>query len=109
MCKFWEILPIFSLIDPAKVLKTQILKKVCATSKDLKENVEFSNIMLLGSFKINMIASIDNNKKQTLFISKCDIVLPWFALPLKSVIYENIQNSMLEYIDLLTQSLCYSS
>ena len=96
----------FSRIIPGKVLSTHILKKVCATSKDLEENVTFSNIILLGSFKIKMKANIDNEKKQTLFILKCDLVLPWFALPFKSKIHEHIQNSMLEYIELLSNSLC---
>ena len=53
-----------------------------------------------------MIASIDNQKKQTVYVSKCDVVLPWFTIPLKSLIYKHIQNSMLEYIDLLSNSLC---
>ena len=96
----------FTQYFAGKYLRTHISKKVCATSKDLIEDVEFSNIVLIGSFKINMSASIDNQKKETVYVSKCDVVLPWLAIPLKSLIYKHIKSSMLEYIDLLSNSLC---
>ena len=101
-----QVPKVFSEYMPSKMSKTHILKKVCATSQVLKEKVQFSKILFIGSFEIDMIATIDNHKNQTLFTGNCDIVLPWFAHPIKSAIFRHIKNSMLEYIDLLSNSLC---
>jgi hypothetical protein len=101
-----QVPKVFSEYMPSKMSKTHILKKVCATSQVLKEKVQFSKILFIGSFEIDMIATIDNHKNQTLFTGNCDIELPWFALPIKSAVFRHVKNSMIEYINLLSNSLC---
>lgn len=100
--------PLSSYI-PSNVLETNVTKQVCASSTHLSEHVRFSNIVMLGSFSLVLEASIDNDKHAAVFDSACDITLPWFALPLKPLILQRLQHSVVEYMQLLTDSLCATS
>lgn len=96
----------FSSYVPAQMLRTNVSKHVCVASRSLQETVVFSEILMLGSMTLTLEGTIDNHKRQASFSSSCDIRLPWFAIPLKLLIYDHIRRSMLEYMDILHDSLC---
>jgi hypothetical protein len=81
-------------------------KKICSTNKNLIETVKFSKIFLLGEFTVDLNAEIDEKRQETAFQITSEIDLPWFVLPIKSIISEEIRKSMKEYIALLGHSLC---
>ena len=91
---------------PNNVLKTNVTKEVCASSEHLSEHVRFSNIIMLGSFSLQLESTIDNDKHTAVFDSSCEITLPWFSLPLKGLILKHLQQSVVEYMHLLADSLC---
>lgn len=97
---------VFASYVPSRALQTSVWKKVCAKSQELVEVVNFSNVILIGGFSLQLQATIDNDKRQTVMSSTCDIIVPWFAQPLKQMIFSHIKDSMLEYMHLLADTLC---
>ena len=91
---------------PGAKMQTHLHKKICSTNKHLIETVKFSKKILLGQFTVDLNATIDDKRQQTDFQITSEIDLPWFVLPIKSIISEEIRKSMKEYIALLVNSLC---
>jgi hypothetical protein len=91
---------------PGAKMQTHLHKKICSTNKHLIETVKFSKKILLGQFTVDLNATIDDKRQQTDFQITSEIDLPWFVLPIKSIICEEIRKSMKEYIALLVNSLC---
>jgi len=91
---------------PSRVTETHVYKQVCANSNELIERVRFSKILFIGSFSINLQSTIDNEHQRADFSATSDMPLPWFTHPLKKMIFENVKNSILEYMHVLTDSLC---
>jgi len=94
---------------PSRVTETHVYKQVCANSNELIERVRFSKILFIESFSINLQSTIDNEHQRADFSATSDMPLPWFTHPLKKIIFENVKNSILEYIHVLTDSLCATS
>ena len=91
---------------PSRATETHVQKQVCASSEELTERLRFSKIILLGSFTLHLKSSIDNVQRQAVFVSTGDIALPWFTQPLRQLIFDHLNKSILEYIHLLANSLC---
>jgi hypothetical protein len=97
---------VFLSYIPGAKMQTHVHKKICSTNKNLIETVKFSKKFLLGQFTVHLNAAIDDTRQQTAFQITSEIDLPWFVLPIKSIISEEIRKSMKEYIALLVNSLC---
>jgi len=91
---------------PARVTETHVYKQVCANSNKLLERVRFSKILFINSFAINLQSTIDNEHQRADFIATCNMPMPWFAQPLKQIIYGHVKKSIVEYMHLLADSLC---
>lgn len=91
---------------PSQAMKTDIDKQLCSSINGLTEAVHFSNIIFLDTFTVTLRARIDNNKANVIFDSTCDIALPWFTQPLRKIIFAHISDSILEYMNILADSLC---
>jgi hypothetical protein len=96
----------FTDFIPSRVTETHVQKQVCASSEQLTERLRFSQIILLGSFTLQLKASIDNVQQQAVFIATGEITLPWFTQPLTQLIFGHLNKSIVEYIHLLANSLC---
>ncbi len=96
----------FSSYLPKRVLDTNISKIVCASKEHMNEVVTFSNIMFVGDISLQFESTIDNSKREVVFDTTGDMSFPWFAVPLKQFILIHLQRSILEYINLLVDSLC---
>ena len=101
-----QLPPGFANYIPSQAMNTDVSKQVCSSSKELAETVLFSNIVLLGSFTVKLQAIIDNEEANATFDSTCDIALPWFAQPLRKIIFAHISDSILEYMHILADSVC---
>jgi hypothetical protein len=101
-----QLPPGFANYIPSQAMNTDVSKQVCSSSKELAETVHFSNIVLLGSFTVKLQAIIDNEEANATFDATCDIALPWFAQPLRTVIFAHIRDSILEYMHILADSVC---
>lgn len=101
-----KVPPGFAAYIPSNVMATHVQKQICASSNELTERLRFSKIVLLGGFTLKLQSSIDNEQQHAVFASTCDIALPWFAQPLRQLIHGHISNSILEYMHVVTDSLC---
>ena len=92
------------------MLDTNISKLVCASREHLNEVVSFSNIMLVGDISLQLESAIDNSNREYYrevhFDESVDMSFSWFAVPLKQFILIHLQQSILEYNNLLVDSLC---
>ena len=97
-----------SFVDfiPSRVTETHVHKQVCANSNELIERVRFSKLLFIKSFTITLHSTIDNDHQRANFSATTDMPLPWFTQPLKQIIFGHVQNSIVEYMHLLTDSLC---
>jgi hypothetical protein len=96
----------FADFIPSRVTETHVNKQVCGSRTELTERLRFSKIMLLGGFTITLHSSIDNERQLVVFACTCNIALPWFTQPLRQLIFGHVSKSILEYMQLLTDSLC---
>ena len=97
-----------SFVDfiPSRVTETHVHKQVCANSNELIERVRFSRLLIIKSFTITLQSTIDNDHQRVDFSATTDMPLPWFTHPLKQTIFRHVKNSIVEYMHLLTDSLC---
>jgi hypothetical protein len=96
----------FADFIPSRVTETHVQKQICASSNELTERLRFSKIMLLGSFTLQLKSTIDNVQQHAVFVSTGDIALPWFVQPVRQIIFGHLKKSILEYTNLLANSLC---
>jgi len=97
-----------SFVDfiPSRVTETHVHKQVCANSNVLIERVRFSKLLCIKSFTITLQSTIDNDHQRVDFSATSDMPLPWFTKPLKQIIFGHVKDSILEYTQLLANSLC---
>jgi hypothetical protein len=87
-------------------LPLSVSKRICVSGRHMHERVVFSDLLLVGSFGIDINATIDREPDQLAVETSLEIEVPWYLAPARETVLKHIKQSVAEYIQLLADDLC---
>jgi hypothetical protein len=102
-----QLPPGFANYIPSQAMLTDVSRQLCSSKQQQRAHRNSSLFEHRTPWYLySEAASIDNEEANATLDSTCDMVLPWFAQPLRQIIFAHISNSILEYMHILADSLC---
>jgi hypothetical protein len=87
-------------------LPLSVAKGICASGRHMHERVVFSDLILVGSFSMDINATIERRPDRLAVAASSEIEVPWYLAPARETVLKHIKRSVAEYIQLLADDLC---
>ena len=88
----------------SNLLFADVSKRICVQDNRLSESVIVYGVPFVETFKMTISASVNTDKVE--YKSYSDIATPWWLVVLSSQIKEHVRKSIMQYLHILTASLC---
>lgn len=103
---FIEIPSFFNSYLASHVLPMGVSKTVCASGQHMHEHVVFSDLLVIGSFDMDLNATIEHTQQRLSVTASSSITIPWYLTPIGDTVIKHIKESLVEYIGILADELC---
>jgi len=94
----------FQHFVPSRVLRANMLKKVCVSGSALQETLVLNELLLVDTLRIDMNATL--HAHSVAFASSTELVVPWFLRLFENTVKQQLEASLREYHALLAATLC---
>jgi hypothetical protein len=108
----------FQHFVPSRVLRANMLKRVCVSGSALQETLVLNELLLVDTMRIDMNATLHSDahsaapsaapsaKNRVAFVSSTELAVPWFLRLFENSVKQQLEASLREYHALLAGSLC---
>ena len=104
----------FQHFVPSRVLRANMLKRVCVSGSALQETLVLNELLLVDTMRIDMNATLHSAapsaapsaKNRVAFVSSTELAVPWFLRLFENSVKQQLEASLREYHALLAGSLC---
>jgi hypothetical protein len=103
---FIEIPSFFNSYLASHVLPMGVSKTVCASRQHMHEHVVFSDLLVIGSFDIDLNATIAHAPQHLSVAAASVIAIPWYLTPIRDTVLKHIKESLVQYIGIMADQLC---
>jgi hypothetical protein len=103
---FIDIPSFFNSYLASHVLQMGVSKTVCVSGNHMHEHVVFSDLLVIGSFDIDLSATIEHTPQSLSVTASSGISVPWYLTPIRDAVFKHIKTSLEEYIGLMAGQLC---
>jgi hypothetical protein len=103
---FIDIPSFFNSYLASHVLQMGVSKTVCVSGNHMHEHVVFSDLLVIGSFDVDLSATIEHTPQSLSVTASSGISVPWYLTPIRDAVFKHIKTSLVEYIGLMAGELC---
>jgi hypothetical protein len=72
----------------------------------MHEHVVFSDLLVIGSFDIDLNATIEHAPQHLSVAAASVIAIPWYLTPIRDTVLKHIKESLVQYIGIMADQLC---